>query len=167
MKIEWHPVSCARILKSINMETQVTPHPEQSGFILEEVALMQLKHAARWAKFLAIIGFIGLVLMFILSIFLSYTIRGLLPIEQSSGFSSVAYAFTYLILALIYFIPLLYLYQFAVNTQRAIHKQQSHELTYAFSRLKSFYQYLGILTIICIAFYVVVVIGVYIGLKMS
>lgn len=99
--------------------------------------------------------------------FLSYTIRGLLPIEQSSGFSSVAYAFTYLILALIYFIPLLYLYQFAVNTQRAIHKQQPHELTHAFSRLKSFYQYLGILTIICIAFYVVVVIGVYIGLKMS
>ncbi|MCL6523699.1 MAG: hypothetical protein K6T34_03460 [Thermoflavifilum sp.] len=143
------------------MEPQASS-PPQPEISLDESALMLLKGAASWAKFLAIVGFVFIGIMLISMLSASYLFNRFMLMPGLSGF----YVLIYLIIAIIYFFPMWFLFRFAVKTQRAIDMHQSQELTLAFTYLKSFYQYLGILTIITIALYVIMMIGMIIGFQM-
>jgi len=144
--------------------THPLPEPEKS-MVLSEEALYYLKTAAKWAKFLAILGFVGCAFVVLMGLFvgsLFSNIGG--AITGSAGLAQGMSAFMsvfYIAFALLYFFPSLYLYQFAQFAQKAIMFSNSQDITLAIDKLKSFFKFLGILVIVIISLYVLIVIGVF------
>jgi hypothetical protein len=71
---------------------------------------------------------------------------------NSSAFS-IGMAIYFLLIALLYFFPSLYLFQFANKTRLALHNNEQIDFTAAFSRLKSFFKFFGILTAVILVLY--------------
>jgi hypothetical protein len=62
----------------------------------------------------------------------------------------------YLLVALLYFFPVYYLFQFSVKMKAALAQQSSELLQQAFENLKSHYKFMGILMIVVLGFYVII-----------
>ncbi|CAM3681240.1 DUF5362 domain-containing protein [Mucilaginibacter galii] len=145
--------------------THPLPEPEK-GLVLSEEALYYLQTAAKWAKFLAILGFIGCVIMVLVGLFAGsiFSKMGTVSaypsvMSQSAGaFMSVFY----IAFALLYFFPSLYLYQFAKFAQNALLFSSSQDITLAMGKLKSFFKFVGILIIAILSLYLLIVIGVFV-----
>lgn len=121
-----------------------------------------LRTAAKWAMFLAIIGFIGIAFMVLVGLFVfaagsAFSESG--AFGASSFMTPAVLGGIYFILALLYFFPVLYLFKFASNTKKALNSNNSDSLTDAFENLKSHYKFLGIVMIIVIASYIIGIIA--------
>ena len=119
-----------------------------------------LKETSTWTYFLSIIGFIGIGVMVLFGVFFSVTM-GAMPDGnpyKTLGIDISYFGIIYIVLGLIYFIPVLYLFNFSRKMKRALHSNKNEELTAAFSNLKSHYKYIGILSIVIISLYVVIII---------
>ena len=121
--------------------------PQSQGYLSE---------TAKWAKFLAILGFIMIGLFVILMLvggaaaFTSFNDMG-----YSSGFGTTQIIVAVLILALA-IIPYIYLYRFAVKMQVALRNNDQANLTASFANLKSCYKYVGIFTIVILSLYLII-----------
>lgn len=110
-----------------------------------------LKEAARWAKFLGILGFIFCSLYVLFALFAGSIFA---TAFRSFGTAGAAYSgggfisFFYIAFAVLYFFPCLYLYNFAVKMQAALRENNQEQLNLSFKNLKSCYRFLGILSII-------------------
>ena len=121
---------------------------------LSDTAYFYLAEARKWAKLLSIIGFIGLGIMVVGSFGIGAMFDRLYDYGMDSpAFSGSFLVVFYLIITLVAFFPVWYLYKFSVNLGRALDGGQEEELTSSFRYLRSHYKYLGILTIIMIAFF--------------
>ena len=60
----------------------------------------------------------------------------------------------YLVFALLYFLPINYLYKFSSNMKHAISTNNQASLTSAFEYLKSHYKFIGIITLVVIGLYI-------------
>ncbi|WP_320052450.1 hypothetical protein [uncultured Acetobacteroides sp.] len=121
-----------------NIETM-----ELSGRTLKELWL-----AAKWAKLLSIIIVCLYFVMIILVIF-SGIITSLFATMIPFGgfFIALVYIITYTLTALI---PGIMLYNFAINTQKAILRNDDDLATTGVKRLRQLFQYSGILAMISI-----------------
>ena len=114
-----------------------------------------LKETAKWCKFLSIVGFVGIGLMLIFSIFTG-TMNGILqntvsqPLPKGLAITS---SITYLLIAIIYFFPMYYLFQFSSRMKKALLMKNDETFEKAFEMLKSHYKYIGVLTIITMSLY--------------
>lgn len=121
-----------------------------------------LRETAKWAKFLAIMGFIGLAFLVLggISMLLMGTAisEAQASMGQPSPFPVGVLGFVYIIMAVLYFFPIMYLLKFATNTKDALDSNNTERLTTAFENLKSHYKFVGIVTIIGIAFAILAVI---------
>jgi len=117
-----------------------------------------IRETAKWASFLSIIGFIaigfmvlGALAMFALGSTLGAMGGGAMGAMgmMGGGFAGVIF----LLMAVLYFFPVMYLFKFASNTKEALNSNNTERLTVAFENLKSHYKFAGILTIIIVAFY--------------
>ena len=133
---------------------------ETSNFEITQESIFFLKGTAKWAKFLAMVGFVFIGLMVIIAIFASYAINMYVPEAFLGGgfFTAI-----YLIMAIIYFFPTLFCYKFAVNTQKAIVTNDTQILTGSFSFLHKCFQFIGIIMIVMLAFMVLSIIFGIIG----
>ncbi len=128
---------------------------------LTEQAIDYLREAAKWAKFLAIIGFIMTGFIALFGLFLS-SIMSSLPLGAgglTAGTMS-AMTFIYLLLAVVYFFPTLYFYRFATQTRAAIDTYNADGLAEGLGNLKSTFKFMGIMMIILLGVY-----GLMIGLS--
>ncbi|MBS1666177.1 MAG: hypothetical protein JST58_02260 [Bacteroidetes bacterium] len=126
-----------------------------------------LGETAKWTKFLSILGFIFCGIFVIVGIFFGSVIgalfSGKLPgAEMSSapgagGFGAL-FAIIYILLALLYFFPCFYLYNFSSKMQIALRNNDQSQLNNSFKNLKSCFKFLGILTIVILSFYVLAII---------
>ena len=115
-----------------------------------------LKETAKWAKFLSIIGFIGIGIIVVFSFFAG-TIFENLPNTQPMPIDlGMTLTITYLILAVIYFFPIYYLFQFSNKMKAALLTKNDETLSDAFEVLKSHYKFVGVLTIIMLSLYALV-----------
>jgi hypothetical protein len=113
-----------------------------------------LKETAKWCKFLSILGFIGLGLLFLSSFFIS-TIYGSMPQATSMPFNlGTAMTIFYILMIVIYIFPLYYLYQFSVKLKKAVTSKDDEVLANAFEMLKSHYKFVGVFTIIMLSIYI-------------
>ena len=113
-----------------------------------------LKETAKWCKFLSILGFIGLGLLFLSSFFIS-TIYGSMPQATSMPFNlGTAMTIFYMLMIVIYIFPLYYLYQFSVKLKKAVTSKDDEVLASAFEMLKSHYKFVGVFTIIMLSIYI-------------
>jgi len=115
---------------------------------LNDQANKFLLEIAKWATFLAIVGFVTIGFMIILSFSIG-TILSQVP-ENNMGVSPQFFSFFYLIFAGIYFIPVYYLFQFGSKTKKALINNDTDLLTFGLKKLKSHYKFLGIITIIMV-----------------
>ena len=63
-------------------------------------------------------------------------------------------AVLYIIIALIYFFPCLFLFRFATKTKAALAANDQEVLNASFQNLKASFRYVGIITIVLLAFWV-------------
>ncbi len=123
-----------------------------------------LNEIRKWAKLLAILGFIGIGLIVICSLFISTLSSklggGLIP------FPGYLLALLYIAIAALYFFPLFYLIKFASKISTAFASRESADLDLAFKNLKSHYKYIGNFMIAMIIIYAIafVIIGVMVSM---
>jgi hypothetical protein len=133
------------------------------GMNLDMTGKAHLSEAARWAKFLAIIGFIMCGFIVLIGIFFGSFIGmftsqyGSNPYNElpasSTGFGTTM-AVLYIIIALIYFFPCLFLFRFATKMKNALAANNQEVLNGSFQNLKASFRYVGIITIVMLAFWV-------------
>ena len=131
---------------------------------IDPVTKVHLNETARWARFLAIVGLVSLVLAIVLIIgafiFMGsqMTEAGMFP-----GFG-VAMAVYYVIIAAIWFIPLLYLLRFSGALRVALNGNDQQALNTSFLNLKSCFKFVGIVTVILLVLALLGVVGAAIGM---
>lgn len=128
-----------------------------------------LRETAKWAKFLAIVGFIGCALIILVGIFAGSVMATTFG-ELGGGFGGgmgVVMAVIYILLALLAFFPYLYLYRFANQMQVALRNNDQAALSTSFGNLKSCFKFVGILTIIVLAFYALALVFGVLGATMA
>lgn len=123
---------------------------------LTEQAKKYLMEASKWANFIAIVGFIAIGLLIIMSFSIG-TILASLPEGSLGGLPPKFFSFFYLIAAGIYFIPVFFLFQFAQKIKQALMEDDHNLLTFGLKKLKSHYKFIGILFIILIALYLLLI----------
>ncbi len=126
---------------------------------LDRESIDHLTESARWGKFLAIIGFITVGLLVIFSffigaIFANFSALSPYPGTDTRAASSLGGAFftvIYLIVAVIYFFPCLYLFRYSVRMKAALNTNDQTKLNQSLKSQKMLYRYVGIVTIIAIS----------------
>ena len=116
-----------------------------------------LKETAKWTKFLAILGFVGIGLMVLSSLVMLFAPSSLMSNGDFPFGGKIFMMLLYLAFAVLYYFPISYLYQFSENTKKAIENNDNNAIRDAFEFLKSHYKFMGILTIILLAFYAIII----------
>ncbi|WP_166961396.1 DUF5362 family protein [Yeosuana marina] len=122
-----------------------------------------LSEISKWSYFLSIMGFIGVGLMVLAGIFIGF-FSGLNNLAGSSntlynlGYS-MGIGLFYIVLALIYLFPVLYLFRFSKRVKSALKLNSNEDFRIAFLNLKSHYKFMGIFVIVIISIYVLILIG--------
>ena len=105
--------------------------------------------AAKWARFLAIIGFVFTGFMGIASLFVLVT-------AMASGIGMLMFmAVVYIGLTVVMIFPALYLIRFAGSTEKGLSSNKQGEFDYGIQNLKSLFKFTGIYTIVVIVLYIV------------
>ncbi|MFA5972727.1 MAG: DUF5362 family protein [Lentimicrobiaceae bacterium] len=111
--------------------------------------------AAKWGKFLAILGFIitGLILAAgILMSFVMNTVQDeMLPLNMP--FSPKILSIVYMVIAAIYLIPVIFLNSFSNNVLKAVNRSSTENMTTAIRNLKNMFVFIGISTILILVLY--------------
>ena len=122
-----------------------------------------LKETAKWTKFLAILGFVGIGLMVLGSLVMLFAPSSLMSNGDFPFGGKIFMMLLYLAFAVLYYFPISYLYQFSENTKKAIENNDNNAIRDAFEFLKSHYKFMGILTIILLSFYAIIIFIALIG----
>jgi hypothetical protein len=128
---------------------------------LDERSKAYLLETTRWTKFLSIIGFIitGLMLLGAIAIMtMGSFFSSLLPGYSGLGAASagIGFGLIYIIIAALYFYPIISLFRFSSNMKQGIQTNNMEMITEAFRHQKNLYKFIGIFTIIIIAFYLII-----------
>jgi len=156
------------------MDNYSSFNEQESAFNKFELQLTQqaqdfVRETAKWATLLSIVGFIFIGFM-VLAAFGMFAMgatmgsgfgngaAGMGPMAAMGMFGGAAMGVFFLVMAVFYFFPVLYLFKFASNAKNALNTNNTENLTTAFENLKSHYKFVGILTIIGISFYVIAIV---------
>ncbi len=122
-----------------------------------------LQQTAKWAKFLAITGFIFSILFIILGLFLGTFLSSMMSMANPSAASSMYsgsmgtfITIFYVFIGLFYMIPCYYLIKFANQTKLALSTNDSNMLSSALGNHKSVYKFFGIFMIVMLSIYALI-----------
>ena len=139
-----------------------------NDFTVTSISHGYLSETAKWAKFLAILGFIMCGFMAIAAFFLPFLMSfvpeaEIGPMGMLGKGLGMMMTVLYLGLALLFLMPCLYLYRFSTKMKIALLQSDSEVLDTSFSNLKSFFKFYGIMSIISLSFYVLIFILTIVG----
>ena len=121
---------------------------------LTSAAVGFLQESAKWSKFMAIVGFVGIGLMVLVSLFMAIGFSSMGTANMPElPFSMSVFSIIYVLFAAIYFFPVYYLYQYATKTSAALNSKNKQLLAYGLENLKSHHKFLGIFTLILVSLY--------------
>jgi hypothetical protein len=127
-----------------------------SDLSIDAVASQELRDIAKWGRFLSIVGFVTCGLVVLLGIFSASFLSDFGKLASNTGYASgmggIIAAF-YIVFAIIYFFPVLFLFQSSTKMRTALNENDQQVFNEALIKLKAFFRYVGILTIIILAFY--------------
>lgn len=118
-----------------------------------------LAETARWARFLSVFGLVSCGLFFLFGLFYSafdsiiYSMQGMDDNAGNTASRRQITMVTYIVLSIIGVIPYIYLLRFAGRMKDALRGGDQATLNSSFSSLKSCFKFVGILTIITLAFF--------------
>lgn len=136
----------------------------QHNLQLNEQAVAGLRESAKWSTFLSILGFIGIGFMVVAGIFAGIAMSAIPDNPYGNGMNPLGpmkaiLPLIYLVLAAIYFFPVLYLYKYAKGMKEALNYQNPNILSDACVQLGKHHKFLGIMTIVLISLYLIIVVG--------
>jgi hypothetical protein len=126
---------------------------------INEESQSHLRDIAKWAKFLAIIGFILGGLISLAGVLVMIAGPALSSLMGDMGIALSAMGIVYVFAGFLYIYPSLKQLRFANQIVQGFDKQDQPTITSAFQNLKSVFRYWGILTVIIIGLYVLIFIG--------
>ncbi len=129
------------------------------GLVLENETILYLLETARWANLLSIVGFIGVGLLVILALLVGTLMKNI-SAPMFSAFSSGLVSAFYILLAVVYFMPVLYMFRFASRMKIAIREMNQEALNGAFKNMNLLFRFMGIITIITLSVYVLILISI-------
>jgi len=138
------------------MDSMETPTPAASPEVKLELdldALRSLHGAGGWATFLAILGFVMVGFLILMGFFMS-AVFSMLPADNALPFPSQFFTAIYLLIAVVYFFPIYYLFKFASLARNGIRQRSSPLVSKSLHYLKAHYKFIGILSIVGIALYI-------------
>ena len=137
-------------------------NPGTAGMVVSEKMKADLLTSAKWAKFLCIVGCIGVALLVIMAIVM-FAFGSSLGSVPMPGLGAVT-GFIYLIMAAIYIYPLIKGFQFANGVKAACLSNDESELARGFEGMRSWFTFMGILAIIGLVLYAIIfLIGIIAG----
>ena len=139
---------------------QETTQNEFSELHITEEARQYLKTTSSWTTFYAIICFISVGIMILCGVFMlvfggvmssagAYNYAGVYGYDPFSGIYAVM-GVIYLIFGGVMIFPALYLYRFSDKVSKALSLNNTEILTRALGNMKSYWKFMGILTIVTI-----------------
>jgi hypothetical protein len=125
---------------------------------LTSESISYLQKAARWGKFLAILGFIVSGLLIVGGIMMSFVLNSLTDelVPLNMPFSPKILSLIYIIFAGIYLIPVIFLNSFSNNVIRAVNLSSTEKMTVSFRNLKNLFVFVGISTVVILTFYTII-----------
>ena len=135
---------------------------------INQESLGYLETTRKWTMFFAILGFVFLGVMLVMGLFAGsltsvFTskmsgMEGMEGAKAAGGIAGILFFVYMLVFAVIYFFPLLFLFRFSSHTKKAVANADANELQIGLKNLKSYWKYIGILMIICLAVFLLVLI---------
>lgn len=134
---------------------------------IDPLTKQHLNETAKWAKILAIVGlvFIVLILLFgvVAAVMFSSAVENSGVTEEGNpsifnGLGAGLAAFYFIIVSAIWFFPFLYLLRFANGMKLALAKNDQNALNHSVHYLKRCFKFLGIITIIVLVMYALLII---------
>lgn len=136
-----------------NQEIQEEEEQKATLNFTEEIR-SYLYDAARWAKFVAVVGLVIAGLLVILAVSAGSLIAGGLlnntPYGQLAQFGGSVLSIVFIFYSLLIFVPSFYLYKYATSSIKGILYMDQLEITESFKKLRSFFRFNGILLIVVI-----------------
>lgn len=140
------------------------------GLGIDNISKSHLSEAAKWARFLAICGFVFLGLMVIYGIAMSFVISNMAGAmsQYNSTYSAnslknimgIGMIVFYIVCAVIAFFPYYFLLRFANKMKAALVSNDQDSLNGSFQNLKILYRYMGILMIISLVFIIFAILSI-------
>ena len=138
------------------------------GFGIDTASRVHLAEAAKWARFLAIVGFVVCGLIVILGIFAGSFLSMMSGLSSDDYRGSTALtsglgafmAVFYIGMAILFFFPYLFLFRFANHMKSSLNTNDQLTLNSSFQNLKIMFRYVGILTIVLLSFYALAILMV-------
>jgi Family of unknown function (DUF5362) len=130
---------------------------------IDQEAHSYLSETARWAKFLAIVGFVtcGIIAIvsFVIGPILSATAFAALPNGGLGAAGAAMITAVYLAVAVLYFFPCLFLLHFSVRLKAALRDSDQVKLTSSLQSQKKLFKFVGIMTIVILSLYALILAG--------
>ncbi|HEY4107746.1 hypothetical protein [Puia sp.] len=125
---------------------------------IDPTSMTYLRDAAKWARFLAIAGFVfcGLFVVFaiIVATLLANFLNSMGTSPASGGMGAGPVAAAYIGIALVSFFPNLYLYNFGGRMRIALQNNDQEQLNIAFKNVRALFRFVGVLMIIGLGMFV-------------
>ena len=128
------------------------------NMILTDSSIFYLGIVRKWTKFISVVMFIMIGIMVLAGIFMGFAMNLVSSMATQSPlpFPGIFFSVFYILMALVYFFPVLYLYRFAQYLGNALSMRSTDELTTALMFLKKHYSFIGVLIIISIVMMVLI-----------
>lgn len=123
---------------------------------LTSTAKSYLLEATKWARLIAIVGFVFVGLFVVIALIIGVSMGS--TAIPGLGVGGGVFSVIYILLAALYFFPLLYLFRFANKTRYALERQDSSELEVGIENLKANLKFIGILLLAIIGFYILAIV---------
>ena len=113
--------------------------------------------AAKWGKFLAILGFIVTGLLIAGGIVMSFVLNKVSSADEliplNLPFSPAILSFLYILVVVIYVIPVFFLNKFSNNVLKAVNLSSTEKMTISLRNLKNLFVFIGASTVILLVIY--------------
>jgi hypothetical protein len=119
-----------------------------------------LLETARWAKFLAIVGFVFCGLMVVLGFFIPSVIMKIPPYntlpQNFTATMATVMSVVYVFIALLLLLPCTYLLRYSLKIQSSFHEESQETFESALRHLRSLFRFYGILVIALLSLYLLI-----------
>ncbi len=150
------------IISSVSEKPNSTPQltPESTDYLLK---------AAKWGKFLAILGFIITGLLILAGIIMGFVMNSVKDEMNPAGmaFPPVLFSIFYVLIAAIYIIPVIFLNSFSNNAIKAVNDSNTESMTISMRNLKNLFVFVGVSTIVMLILYTIALISIGIAAMFS
>ena len=116
------------------------------------------KEISNWGMFFSILGFVGVGIIFLASIFIGF-LFAFIDIPGMPGQTGVILAIVYFAMAVVLLFPVVYLFRFSNMVKVGIIKRDEAQIEEGIRNLKLHFKFIGILSIVIILLYFLIAVA--------